>query len=206
MTIQDAHAEVSVPHEAASRLLQAMASVSGEKGFAVATIADIVREAGVSKRTFYEHFDSKDACFLALYKAASGAALRALRVSIDDGKPWQHQVEHALEAYLSYLSAAPDLSKMLFVEIHHLGPAGIQLRREVMQQFVNFILNTVNPVDQGAVQHTLTPGMALAAVGAINELILQALEQGKADRLQQLAPVASEIVRLLTQAGSRLRP
>jgi AcrR family transcriptional regulator len=206
MTIQDDHSEVSVQHEAVSRLLQATASVCGEKGVAMATIADIVREAGVSKRTFYEHFESKDACFLALYRASSGSALRALRVSIDDGQPWQHQVETALWAYLAYLSAAPDLSKMLFVEIHHLGPAGIQLRRKVMQQFADFILNTVNSVDRGAAQQTLTPGMALAAVGAINELILQALEQGKADRLQLLTPVASEIVRLLTQEGSNPRP
>ncbi|MEZ5700921.1 MAG: helix-turn-helix domain-containing protein [Burkholderiaceae bacterium] len=35
------------------------------------TIADVVREAGVSKRSFYEHFESKEACFLALYAAAS---------------------------------------------------------------------------------------------------------------------------------------
>src|SRR3990167_1507133 len=53
-------------HEHRSRLLQAMAGVSASKGVAAATIADIVREAGVSKRTFYEHFDRKDACFLAL--------------------------------------------------------------------------------------------------------------------------------------------
>ena len=52
-----------------------MATVSAEKGLAVTTIADIVREAGVSKRTFYEHFDGKEACFLALYRAVSASAL-----------------------------------------------------------------------------------------------------------------------------------
>lgn len=203
MGIQDTISAARVQHEAASRLLQAMARVCAEKGVALATIADIVREAGVSKRTFYEHFDSKEACFFALYRAASGSALRALRVALDVGHPWQAQVERALGAYLSHLSAAPDLSQMLFVEIHHLGPAGIRLRREVMQEFADFILDTVNG---GTTPPSLSPGMALAAVGAINELILQALETGAADRLQKLTPVASDIVRRLTRAGQSRPP
>ena len=206
MSMQSPPVDTSEKHEAVTRLLQAMATVCGEKGVAVATIADIVREAGVSKRTFYEHFDSKDDCFFALYRAASGSALRALRVSMDDRQPWQHQVERALAAYLAHLSAAPGLSKTLFVEIHHLGPAGIRLRREVMQQFADFILGTVNQGEGRAAQQALTPGMAMAAVGAINELILQALEQGKADRLEQLTPIASELVRLLTHAGEGTGP
>jgi AcrR family transcriptional regulator len=203
MGIQDTISAESIQHEAVSRLLQAMARVCAEKGVALATIADIVREAGVSKRTFYEHFDSKEACFFALYRAASASALRALRVALDEVQPWQAQVERALDAYLSHLSAAPDLSRMLFVEIHHLGPAGIRLRREVMQEFADFILDTVNG---DARPSTLTPGMALAAVGAINELILQALEMGEANRLQRLMPVASQIVRRLTHAGQSSPP
>jgi AcrR family transcriptional regulator len=203
MVIHDTFSDAPVQHEAASRLLQAMARVCAEKGVALATIADIVREAGVSKRTFYEHFDSKETCFFALYRAASGSALRALRVALDVGHPWQTQVERALDAYLSHLSAAPDLSRMLFVEIHHLGPAGIRLRREVMQEFADFILDAVNG---GTTPSSLAPGMALAAVGAINEIILQALETGAADRLQKLTPVASDIVRRLTHAGQSSPP
>jgi AcrR family transcriptional regulator len=203
MGIQDTLSDTSLQHEAESRLLQAMARVCADKGVAVATVADIVREAGVSKRTFYEHFDSKETCFFALYRAASGSALRALRVALDVGQPWQAQVERALDAYLSHLSAAPDLCRTLLVEIHHLGPAGIRLRREVMQGFADFILDTVNGDERPP---SLTPGMALAAVGAINELILQALEMGEASRLQQLTPVASQIVRRLTHAGQSSPP
>jgi AcrR family transcriptional regulator len=209
MTTQDGISTASEPQAHAARLLQAMARVCGNKGVALATIADIVREAGVSKRTFYEYFDSKEACFFALYRAASGSALRALRNAIDTAHPWQSQVEHALHAYLDHLAAAPDLSRTLFVEIHHLGPAGIRQRREVMQQFADFVLETVNaPSAQGgrAPQPPLTPNMAMAAVGAIHELMLQAIERSEADQLARLTPAASEIVRLLTGAGSRQTP
>ena len=104
-----------------TRLLQAMGSSAADRGFAATTIADIVREAGVSKRTFYEHFVSKEACFLALYRAVSASALRTLSESVRPEKPWHHQIETALNAYFGHLSAGPRLLRTLFVEIHHLG-------------------------------------------------------------------------------------
>lgn len=188
-----------------ARLLQAMAQVATAKGLATATIADIVREAGVSKRTFYEHFDSKDACFLALYRAASASALRTLREAVQPDRPWQSQVEQALRAYLGHLAGGTGLIRTLFVEIHHLGPAGLAVRREVMQDLARFMVQTVNvapPPDAPVHAVTLSPMMALAAVGGINELILAAVERGEADRLTDLVPCASELVRVLTQAGA----
>ena len=183
------------PNEHRARLLHAMAHVAATQGFAASSIAAVVAEAGVSKRTFYEHFADKDACFLELYRAASASALRTLRDSVQSERPWQDQVEHALGAYLEHLSAGPQLIRMLFVEIHHLGPAGATVRREVMQHLADYMLETINA--SGVV---LTPTMAMAAVGGIHELLLQAIEQGEAGQLQKLTPCAGEIVRVLTQA------
>ena len=60
-----------------------MAQAVAAKGYADTTIADIVREASVSRRTFYEHFSSKAECLVALYEAASHNALKVLREAID---------------------------------------------------------------------------------------------------------------------------
>jgi AcrR family transcriptional regulator len=182
-------------NEHRARLLQAMANVAAAQGLAATSIAAVVAEAGVSKRTFYEHFADKDACFLELYRAASASALRTLRDSVQSERPWQDQVEHALGAYLEHLSAGPQLIRMLFVEIHHLGAAGAQVRREVMQHLADFMLETINiqaPV--------LTPTMAMAAVGGIHELVLQAIERGEAAQLDRLTPSAGAVVRLLAAA------
>lgn len=180
------------PNEHRARLLQAMASVAAAQGLAATSIAAVVAEAGVSKRTFYEHFVDKDACFLALYRAASASALRTLRESVQSGRPWQDQVEHALGAYLAHLAAGPQLIRMLFVEIHHLGPAGATVRREVMQHLADYMLETIN-----ADATVLTPTMAMAAVGGIHELVLQAIERGEAAQLERLTASASAVVRLL---------
>ena len=61
------------------RLLQGMARAVATKGYADTTIADIVREAGVSRRTFYENFADKAECLTALYESASGNALAVVR-------------------------------------------------------------------------------------------------------------------------------
>lgn len=191
----------TAPNDHRARLLQAMATVAAAQGLAATSIAAVVAEAGVSKRTFYEHFTDKDDCFLALYRAASGSALRTLREAVQAERPWQDQVEHALGAYFAHLASGPQLIRMLFVEIHHLGEAGAQVRREVMQQLADFMLGTIN--DEQAV---LTPTMAVAAVGGIQELVLQAIERGEAAQLERLTPSASAVVRLLAGAPLPLKP
>jgi len=197
------------PSEHRFRLLKAMADVAAAQGYAEATIADIVRVACVSKRTFYENFESKDACFLELYRAASHAALRALRSSLSPDKPWQVQVEHALSTYFAHLAAGPALVRTLFVEIHQLGPAGMQVRREVMQHMADFMLETVNASSADATgsmagannsSTELSGTMALAAVGGINELVLKAIENDEIEQLQTLSSAAGEVVRALTHA------
>jgi hypothetical protein len=103
-------------------------------------------------------------------------------------------VEHALGAYLAHLAAGPEVVRMLFIEIHHLGAAGAQVRREVMQALADFMLETIQ--DSSA----LTPEMAMAAVGGIQELVLQAIERGEAAHLDRLTQGASAVVRLLAGA------
>ncbi|MBL0945999.1 MAG: TetR/AcrR family transcriptional regulator [Hydrogenophaga sp.] len=180
-----------------TRLLQALADVAAEKGLAAVTVADVVRVAGVSKRTFYEHFSDKEACFLQLYRLASASALRTLREAVQPGLPWQAQVETALRAYFAHLASGPQLLRLLFVEIHHLGEAGSAVRREVMGELAAFMLGTVNR-DRPAAR-ALSEPMAVAAVGAITELVLQAIEQNRQADLTELAPAASEVVRRLAQ-------
>ena len=187
------------PHEHRSRLLQGMASVVVEKAFADITVADIVRAAGVSKRSFYEHFDSKEACFLALYSAASASALRTLKAAVSQDQPWQDQIEQGLNAYLSTLAAGPGLVRALFIDIHYLGESGAQARRAVMQALADFMVDSTRfavPV--------LSPTLAMGAVGAINELILQAIEADRVGHLAELTQPASTLVRLLT--GAPLAP
>lgn len=182
-----------------SRLLDGMALAVADKGYPAVTIADIVREAGVSRRTFYEHFQGKAECLVALYEAASHNALKVLRGAIDPRHPWQTQLEHALSAYLGGLAANPVLMRTLYVEILGLGTDGLAARRRVNQEIVAFMLEVVN--GGPGRDRPLRPQMAMAVVGGINELVLECIEQDRLGALGELVGPSADLVRAVTDAA-----
>ncbi|CAN7251314.1 TetR/AcrR family transcriptional regulator [Variovorax paradoxus] len=186
-------------HEHYARLLEGMARAVATKGYADTTIADIVREAAVSRRTFYEHFTTKSECLIALYEAASKLALRAVSEAFDPAQPWHAQVERAITAYFDYLAQDPALLRTLFVEILGLGMPGLAARRRVNGEIAGFIQAAIN---NGPAAH-LTSEMAMTVVGGINELVLQAIEQDRVGELGQLVPPATRLVRAVAAESAR---
>src|SRR5438128_721289 len=173
-------------------MLEGMAHAVAAKGYGDTTIADIVREASVSRRTFYEHFASKAECLIALYEAASRNALKVLRDAINPAHDWRSQVEAALRAYLGCMASNPVLLRTLFIEILHLGAEGLEARRRVNRELADFILQTVDA-------KSLTPKMAMAIVGGINELVLESIEQDRAAKLEELVEPSSRLIHAVTR-------
>ena len=174
------------------RLLEGMARSVAAKGYAATTVADIVREAEVSRRTFYEYFSDRADCLIALYEAASYGALGVLRSALDPARSWQTQVEQALQAYLECLASDPVLLRTLYVEILGLGAAGLAARRRVNQDIADFMLTVINTDPS---RELLAPDMALAVVGGVNELILLAIEQNNIEGIPTISATAAALVR-----------
>ncbi|RZL52262.1 MAG: TetR/AcrR family transcriptional regulator [Variovorax sp.] len=191
--------EASERHEHHDRLLEGMTRAVAAKGYAETTIADIVREAAVSRRSFYEHFATKADCLVALYRTASEQALAVLANAVDPLQPWETQVEHAVAAYLGFLAADPALLRMLFVEILGLGLTGLAVRRETNLRIASFI--------RAAAMRDETPLMserlAMTVVGGINELILQAVEQGLPQDLRELVAPSTQLIFAVARDGVR---
>lgn len=184
-----------------SRLLEGMAHSVATKGYADTTVADIVREAGVSKRTFYECFATKKDCLIALYVAASHGGLKVLKGAIDPGRDWKTQVEHAMGAYLDCLASNPALLRTLFIEILSLGPEGLQVRRRMNQEMAEFVAQVVNAGHPHTPQdEALTATMAMAVIGGIDELVLQAIESNRTADLRTLTGPCSALVRAVLAA------
>lgn len=188
---------LSTTQEHRGRLLRGMAQAVAAKGYADTTIGDIVREASVSRRTFYEHFRDKAECLVALYDAASRNALRVLREAIDPAHGWEEQVERAIRAYLECVSSNPVLLRTLFIEILGLGPEGLEARRAVHFEIAQFLLDLVNA---GTAPHAkLTPEIAMAVIGGMHELLLQKIEEGKVEELPQLTATATQLLKAVTR-------
>jgi AcrR family transcriptional regulator len=99
-----------------AKLLDAMVRVVAEKGYEAATVADAVRLARVSRGTFYELFESKEACLAAAYRL--GLDVLAARVSeaVRDAGDWREELRLGLRAYLRTFDEEPLFARVYLLE------------------------------------------------------------------------------------------
>ena len=115
-----------------TRILEAVGRAVAQKGYAAATIDDIVRGAGVSKKTFYEHFSDKEDCFLAAYEAAADELFARVREAQAAPGPWLERTRAGISAYLRWLAAEPALARVFLIEVAAAGPRAAE-RREALR-------------------------------------------------------------------------
>jgi AcrR family transcriptional regulator len=119
-----------------ARLLEAMTQVVGDKGYASATVADAVREARVSRSTFYALFASKEACFVEAYGHGVDVLMERLDAAVA-AQPgdWRAKLRAAIRAYLGVLDAEPRFARVHLFEIHVAGPAAAAARDDAIRRF-----------------------------------------------------------------------
>lgn len=172
-----------------ARLMAAMGTTLVAKPYGEITIADVVAEARVSKRTFYEQFASKDACLLALCELLADRTLSVMAEGYVQQTDWEAQLAWVVHAYLGHIQVQPALIRTLCIELLNLSAPGLAVRRAILKRFVAFLIRQVELArEQEPGRQPLSPAIAMAVVGGVNELILDAIEQGRADRLTELAP------------------
>jgi AcrR family transcriptional regulator len=119
------------------RLVDAMAQTVAEKGYPATTVADVVERAGVSRRTFYEQFSDKEACFLAAYDVGLTVVLGRIQnaVEVDPAAGWRARARSGVEAFLALLASEPAFARALQVEILTAGPAALERRAGMLTMF-----------------------------------------------------------------------
>jgi len=98
------------------RMLTAAAEVFAEQGYAYTTVSRILLRAGVSRRTFYEQFDGKDACLLAAYDDAEQRAWELGAAAAASHCDWSERVGAALAATLDFVVAEPAAGHLFTLE------------------------------------------------------------------------------------------
>jgi AcrR family transcriptional regulator len=165
------------PAQIRADLTGGLATAIAEKGYAASTIADIVARARVSKRTFYEHFADKEECLMALYAGGCGQLMAVLRGAGGPTQPWPERIRLLVSAYLSTLDATPAVTRTLLVEIQAAGPRAYRLRQETQRAFADTLVEIFAAARRANPQLAeLSPALAIALVGGINELLLQAVD------------------------------
>jgi AcrR family transcriptional regulator len=120
-----------------ARIIDGLAREVSEKGYRAVTVADVVRRSGVARNTFYEHFRSKEDCFVAGQRLAMSAALERVVDAAGEIEDWPHRVAAGLAAFLRYVAEQPALARTCMVDALGAAPGAVQCYEESLQAFVS---------------------------------------------------------------------
>jgi AcrR family transcriptional regulator len=179
-TSRPARADDSSSHRA--RLIAAMAESIVEKGYRETTVADVVRIARTSRRTFYEHFEDRDACFLELFDATNDAMMDQVSAAVAPEEPLDEQVDRAIDAYIDNVTAQPALYNSFVRELPGLGRAGADRNLAVIERFARTLVDMVESGRREQPQigaRPLAMDTAVIIVGGLRELAVISLQRGR---------------------------
>jgi len=176
-----------VAHNQRERLIAGLAEAIAENGYAGTTIAHITRHAAVSRRTFYEHFASKDECFVAAYDTVMAELRERVGQAFEEEADWPHAVKAGIGAMLGFLAAEPNLARLCMVEALVAGPVVVERYDSAIQSFVPYF-QTGREGRSPEVLARLSPTTEEALVGGMMSLISRRIIAGKAAELETLLP------------------
>ncbi|WP_448427832.1 TetR/AcrR family transcriptional regulator [Mycolicibacterium sp. XJ2546] len=161
------------------RLLDALEECIADEGYPKTTVADIVRRAKTSRRTFYEHFESRDACLVALLTEANADQVSQIAAAVDPGAPWRTQVRQAIEAWIASGESRAALTLSWIRDVPSLGSAARALQREAMENFIAMI-HTLGDTGEfrAAGIGPVSRQRSIMLLGGLRELVAITVEEG----------------------------
>jgi AcrR family transcriptional regulator len=176
------------------RLLEAMAACVAEHGYAETTVAQVIARAGVSRKTFYEHFADKQACFLAAWEVGVEILLDALAAVAAEEADWRTRLRRGTEAFLEVLAAEPEFARSFMIEVLSVGEEALARRAEIHERFAAVLAEThALAQTQGAGLGPVPLWVFRAAAGAAWELVMEHLRTRGVEGLTELAPRIEQI-------------
>jgi AcrR family transcriptional regulator len=171
------------------RLLDGLAASIAEIGYRNTTVAHIVRRAHTSRRTFYEHFTDKEACFVALLTDVNAQTIREISASVDPRAPWKDQVRQAVETWVSCVESRPAINLSWIRDMPSLGTGARRLQRAAMEDFTAMMQTLCDTEQWHAVRATpVSRQLAIMLLGGLRELAAMTVEDG--GRLSDITELA----------------
>ncbi|MCW2555438.1 MAG: transcriptional regulator [Mycobacterium sp.] len=153
------------------RLLDGLAESITERGYRATTVADVVRSAKTSKRTFYDEFASKEECFVELLAANNEDLVAHITTAVDPEATPDDQVHAAVAAYVEHIESRPAITLSWIREAPALGDLARPLNRLAMQHLTDMLVGiSGSPGFQRAGLRPISRPLALILLGGLREL------------------------------------
>ncbi|WP_020106706.1 TetR family transcriptional regulator [Nocardia sp. 348MFTsu5.1] len=162
------------------RLLEALGESIVERGYRATTVADIVRHAKTSRRTFYQEFASKESCFVELLHVTNDQSIEAIVAAVDPDADWADQIRQAIGAYVRSMDSHPAMTLCWIRELPALGEGARPVQQQAINDFVHTLVTlTDTPQMRAAGIDPVTTEMAIMLLGGLHELTANAVENGR---------------------------
>jgi AcrR family transcriptional regulator len=162
------------------RLLDGLAASIGERGYRDTTVADIVRHARTSKRTFYEQFPSKEECLIELLRRNNEDLILNILAAVDPEAEWKVQIRQAAVAYVDHIGSRPAITLSWIREAPALGAVAQPLHRQAMEALTDMLVGlTDSPGFRRAQLPPISRPLALILLGGLRELTALLVEDGR---------------------------
>lgn len=171
------------------RLFAAMISAVDERGFVTTTISDLVEHAGVSRRTFYEHFENKEQCLLLTYDMLIETLTRRLAAVDASAGEGLERLESLLRGLFEAAVERPDAARLVCVELAAAGPPGVERWAQGSKRLAGFIGEVFAEADGPG---SIPEPVAQAIVGALRKILYSRVRRKRSSRA-----LRSELTKLL---------
>jgi AcrR family transcriptional regulator len=165
------------------RLLKAMTITVGRRGYRDAHITEVVDRAGVSRRTFYEHFEGKEECFAAAYGETLQQLVRLTLEAAAGEDAWADSLRAGLRVMLSELAAHPEAARVCFVEVLAAGPQAIGRRDEALRGFLPLFENAPTEVPRTM---RIFESLGMGRVADLSDVLHREIAGGRGEELPTL--------------------
>lgn len=175
------------------RLLAAMLKAAADLGYRALSVQDVLRGAGVSRPTFYDHFTNKEDCFIAAFDSAATRLLALVETAVEEGgKGWRRRLGAGLEALLRFAGEEPDAARTLIVEARAASTLAQQRREALLDRFAGCIDEQV----RSELSVSPAPSASVAAVGGIEALLFSRLYEDRDEEIEALLPALTYLAAL----------
>jgi AcrR family transcriptional regulator len=162
-----------------------VADVCSVAGYSEMSVEDVIVTAGVSRRTFYEHFSNREDAFLAAYDTVVSQLMVALQRAYEQEQTFAGRMRAGLAAFLEFLAREPAFARMCIVEALAAGPEAVARRNAAIAAFAELIEDNARefgtPIEP-------PPLVAETVVGGIYEVVYSRIARGDIRQLPELLP------------------
>lgn len=181
------------------RLLKATVDVISRKGYAATTVRDLLAASGLSRRTYYDLYGDKEACYLDAFAAIADRIAEGVSAGVASGGDPREQVRLGLEALAGFCAEEPKAACASLVESLAAGQAGRAVRAGLIERLAATLGPALAELRPGDPNPKLT---GRATVGGVFELLYGPLAHQDVERLRELEAQIGDLPTVFPSAGT----